>query len=95
MIVSTFLQAIAEILHLIITAYTWVIIASAIISWVQPDPFNPIVQLLNRLTQPAYGFTRRFIPTVFGGIVLAPVIILIALHFIDRFFIRLIFEFAA
>ncbi|MGP1485075.1 MAG: YggT family protein [Campylobacter sp.] len=94
MILSTFLQAVAEILHIIITAYTWVIIASALISWVQPDPFNPIVQLLHRLTQPAYNIVRRFIPTVFGGIDLAPVIILITLHFIDIFFVRLIFEFA-
>jgi YggT family protein len=69
----------------IISLYKWVIIISALLSWVQPDPYNPIVQTLYRLTEPAYAFIRRYIPTIFGGIDLAPVIILFILMFLETF----------
>ena len=69
----------------IISLYKWVIIISALLSWVQPDPYNPIVQMLYRLTEPAYAFVRRYIPSVFGGIDLSPVIIIFALQFLEIF----------
>ncbi len=93
-VIATFLQAIAQILHMIISIYIWVIIIAALISWVRPDPYNPIVQTLYRLTEPAYALVRRFIPTVIGGIDLAPLIIIIALQFIDMFLVRLLMMFA-
>lgn len=79
--------AIGLILHNIVFIYSWIIIISALITFVQPNPYNPIVQTLNRLTAPTYRLVRRFIPTVFGGIDLAPLIIVIALQFIDLAFI--------
>ena len=75
----------------IIGLYKWIIIISSLLSWVQPDPYNPIVQMLDRLTTPAYRFVRRFVPTVFGGMDLAPIIILFALIFIETFLSRLFF----
>lgn len=69
----------------IVSLYKWVIIISALLSWVNPDPYNPIVQMLYRLTEPAYRLVRRFIPTTFGGIDLAPIIIIFALIFIETF----------
>ncbi len=93
-VLATFLQAIAQILHMIISIYIWVIIIAALISWVRPDPYNPIVQTLYRLTEPAYALVRRYIPTVIGGIDLAPLIIIIALQFIDMFLVRLLMMFA-
>lgn len=95
MILSTFIQAIAQILSMVINIYIWVIIISALISWVRPDPYNPIVQILYRLTEPVYAFVRRFVPTVFGGIDIAPIIILVALQFINLFFIKLLFGLAS
>lgn len=95
MILSTLISAVASILQMVVQIYVWVIIISAIVSWVRPDPYNPIVQLLYRLTEPVYALIRRFVPTVFGGIDLAPIIVLLALKFIELFFIRLLFEFAA
>lgn len=95
MILSTLISAVASILQMVVQIYVWVIIISAIVSWVRSDPYNPIVQLLYRLTEPVYAFIRRFVPTVFGGIDLAPIIVLLALKFIELFFIRLLFEFAA
>lgn len=69
----------------IISLYKWVIIISALLSWVNPDPYNPIVQMLHRLTEPAYRFVRRLIPTAFGGIDLTPLIIVFALIFLETF----------
>lgn len=90
-IASHFIISIVDILEIIIRAYTFVIIAAALVGWVRPDPFNPIVQLLYRLTAPAYGLIRKLkIPTVFGGIDIAPIIILIALEFINRFVLGLL-----
>ena len=94
-VLSTFLSAVANILHMVITAYIWVLIAAALISWIQPNPFNPIVQLLYKLTAPAYALVRKTrIHTVFGGIDLAPLLLILALQFIDMFFIRLLHEMA-
>lgn len=91
MILSTFITAIASILSMVISIYTWVIIISAILSWVRPDPYNPIVQLLYRLTEPAYSVVRKVVPTIFGGVDLAPLILLLVLKFIELFFVRLLF----
>ena len=91
---STFLLAFAQILDMIVNIYIWVIIINSLISWVRPDPYNPIVQILNRLSEPAYDFVRRIMPTVIGGIDLAPIIIILALQFISLFFIKLIYSFA-
>lgn len=95
MILSTLFTAIANILNIIVTVYTWIIIAAALISWVKPDPSSPIVQLLYRLTEPVYSFIRRYIKTNFNGIDFAPLIVLLALQFLSQFLIRLLFVFAA
>lgn len=68
------------ILLSLINIYVWVIIINALLSFVNPDPYNPIVQFLYRITQPAYNFVRRFIPTTFNGLDFAPLIIIIALQ---------------
>ncbi len=93
-ILSTFIEAVAQVLHMIIFLYIWIVIIAALITWVQPNPYNPIVQVLMRLTQPVYAFVRRYIPTVIGGIDLSPIIIILALQFIDNFFVKLLFGLA-
>lgn len=93
-VISTLLEAIAQILHMVINIYIWVVIIAALITWVRPDPYNPIVQTLFRLTEPVYAFIRRYIPTVIGGIDLAPLIVIIALQFIDLFLVKLLFQIA-
>ena len=95
MILSTLFTAIANILNIIVTVYTWIIIAAALVSWVRPDPSSPVVQLLYRLTEPVYSFIRRYIKTNFNGIDFAPLIVLLALQFLSQFLRRLLFVFAA
>ncbi len=83
--IDSLLIAFVTLFVTIISLYKWVIIISALLSWVQPDPYNPIVQMLNRLTQPAYAMVRRFIPTVFGGMDMAPLILIFAIQFLEIF----------
>lgn len=82
-VLSELIFGLLMILNNLIMVYIWVIIIAALLSWVRPDPYNPIVQLLYRLTQPAYAFVRRFIPTMFNGIDLSPLIIIIGLNVIQ------------
>lgn len=83
--IDSLIVAFATLLISIISLYKWVIIISAILSWVQPDPYNPIVQMLHRLTEPAYTLVRKVIPTVFGGMDMAPLILIFALQFMEIF----------
>ena len=89
--IDALLNSIFTVIISIIVLYKWVIIISALLSWVRPDPYNPIVQMLYRLTEPAYAFVRRYIPTVFGGMDLAPVILIFGLIFIETFLKSLFF----
>ncbi len=87
--IDALISSFAVIIIAIVSLYKWVIIISALLSWVQPDPYNPIVQMLYRLTEPAYALVRRYIPTTFGGMDLAPVVLIFALIFIETFLSRL------
>jgi len=83
--IDSLMVAFATLFITIISLYKWVIIISALLSWVQPDPYNPIVQMLYRLTEPAYAMVRKFIPTVFGGMDMAPLILIFAIQFLEIF----------
>jgi YggT family protein len=77
------LSGLLMILNNLIFLYMWVILIAAVLTWVRPDPYNPVVQLLYRLTQPAYAFVRRIMPTTFNGIDLSPLIIIIFLQIVQ------------
>ena len=80
--ITDILVGIGSIVISLINVYIWVIIIAALLSFVNPDPFNPIVQFLYRVTNPAYDFVRRFMRTDFNGLDFAPLIIIIALQVI-------------
>lgn len=75
-------QGVGSIAIGIINVYIWVVIIAALLSFVNPDPFNPIVQFLYRVTNPAYALVRRYIKTNFNGLDLAPLVIVIGLQII-------------
>ena len=74
------LQGVGGIFISLVNVYIWVIIITALLSFVNPDPYNPIVQFLYRITNPAYAFVRRFIRTDLNGLDFAPLIIIIVLQ---------------
>ncbi len=83
--IDALFSSVLTVLFSIIFLYKWVVIISAILSWVRPDPYNPIVQMLYRLTEPVYAKIRSIIPTTFGGMDLAPLILIFALIFLETF----------
>jgi len=74
------IQGVGSIFISLIGIYIWVLIISALLSFVNPDPYNPIVQFFTRVTNPAYSFVRRFIKTNFNGLDLAPLVVIIFLQ---------------
>ncbi|HYL80904.1 MAG TPA: YggT family protein [Candidatus Acidoferrum sp.] len=86
-VAGNFLDAAARILDIALTAYYWIIIVRAIISWVNPDPWNPIVQFLQRVTEPVLAPIRRILPTWRWGIDISPLVAILALIFIQQFLV--------
>lgn len=86
---STLIYAIAQLIHSVINLYIWVVIIAAVLSFVQPDPRNPVVDVLNRLTYPAFNWVRQKLPfVVISGIDLSPIVIVFGLQFIDTILMR-------
>ena len=76
------LSAVASILDYVLWLYMWVIIARALISWVNPDPWNPIVQFLNRVTEPVLAPIRRLIGTRIS-IDVSPIVVILVINFLQ------------
>jgi YggT family protein len=72
----------------------WIVIARAILSWVNPDPYNPIVRFIHNVTEPVLYPIRRRIPLSFGGIDFSPVIVLLVVIFLQRFVVHSVYELA-
>ncbi len=85
---SNFILATAKVLDVVLTLYMWVIIIRALISWVNPDPYNPIVQILIRVTEPVLGIFRRLAPTWRMGIDLSPILAILAIIFLQMFLVN-------
>ncbi len=93
-VVSNFLVAIAKILDIAFTLYMWIIIGRAIISWVSPDPYNPIVRFLHSVTEPVLYPIRRRLPISFGGFDFSPVIAILAIIFLQSFLVKTLYQIA-
>lgn len=89
--IDALFSSIFTLIFSIIFLYKWVVIIAALLTWVKPDPYNPIVQILYRLTEPVYAFIRKYVPTVFGGMDLAPLILIFGLIFIETLLKNLFF----
>lgn len=93
-VLSNFLVAIAKILNIGLTLYMWIIIGRAIISWVNPDPYNSIVRFLYNVTEPVLCNIRRRLPISFGGFDFSPVIVILAIIFLQTFVVQSLIQFA-
>jgi len=86
-----FIGAVADVLYAVLTIYFYIIIARALISWVNPDPYNPVVNFLYRLTEPVLSRFRRLLP-VMGGLDLSPLLVLLIIHFIRKFLVASLYD---
>ena len=80
---DVFIEKILLFINWVLGAYMWVVIAAAVITWVSPDPSNPIVRFLYGVTEPVLYRIRRLIPTNFGGIDIAPMLLIFAILFVQ------------
>jgi YggT family protein len=92
---SNFLFAAANVLGFALNMYMWIIIARAVLSWVSPDPYNPIVRFVHAVTEPVLSQVRRRLPASFGGMDLSPVIVLLVIMFLERFVVDSLHQLAA
>jgi YggT family protein len=91
---SNFLIAIAKILDIGLSLYMYILIARAIISWVNPDPYNPIVRFLNSVTEPVLFRLRKRLPLFFGGMDFSPIVVILAIIFIQSFVVQSLVQMA-
>ena len=88
------MMALAGIIDFLLTAYMWVIIGRAVISWVNADPYNPIVRFLYEITEPLLGRIRRYLPVSMGSMDFSPVILIVIIMFLQSFLVPTIKQMA-
>ena len=87
-VIAYFLSALATVLDYALVIYMWVVIARAVLSWVSPDPFNPIVRFIHNVTEPVLHPVRRWLPFGFTGIDLSPIVVLFGIIFLRAFLVN-------
>ena len=87
-ILGNLLQATAQVLNIVLQLYMWIIIIRALLSWVNPDPYNPIVQFLYSITEPVLLRVRQLIPMSGIGIDFSPILVLLAIVFVEEFVVN-------
>lgn len=91
---SNLLVAVAKIVDIGLSLYMWIVIARAVISWVSPDPFNPVVRFLSAVTEPVLYPIRRRLPFSLGGIDFSPVIVILVIIFLQTFLVQTLYQLA-
>jgi len=92
-VIGNFLGAAAQVLDILLTVYMWIIIIAALISWVNPDPYNPVVRFLHGATEPVLRPIRRRMPVAMG-VDFSPLIAILAIMFLRFFLIRSLMDVA-
>jgi len=93
-VAGNFLSALAWVLDYLLYAYMWMIVIRALISWVNPDPYNPIVQFLYKVTEPVLDPIRRMLGTYSLGIDISPMIVILLIMFLQRFLVSSLYQIA-
>jgi len=93
--IGYFLIALAKVIGTVLTLYMYVIIANAVLSWVNPDPYNPIVRFIHNVTEPVLYPIRRKLPVSYGGIDFSPIIVILAIIFLNSWLVPSIERFSA
>jgi len=94
-ILRQFTLAVASILNTLLTLYFWILLAAAVLSWVNPDPNNAIVRFLRAVTDPVLYRVRRALPFVYaGGIDFSPLLVMLAIQFVKIFVVQSLYELA-
>jgi YggT family protein len=87
---NIFISAIYQVVDLVFTLYIFIVVARVLISWVNPDPYNPIVRFLHNATDPVLFRIRRVVPLQFGGFDFTPIVLLLGLSVLKQVVLQLI-----
>ena len=94
-VLANTLSAVAMLLGTVLNLYFWIVIIAAVLTWVRPDPYNPIVRTLRALTEPVFYRVRKWLPFVYtSGMDFSPVIVLLAIELLNRIVIRSLAQYA-
>ncbi|MFZ3045815.1 MAG: YggT family protein [Desulfatirhabdiaceae bacterium] len=94
-IIGYLLAAIAKVLDIVLSIYLWVVIARAILSWVNPDPYNAIVRFIHSATEPVLYQIRSRLPVSFGGIDFSPILVFLIIIFLQNFVVNTLIRLSA
>ena len=93
-VANYFVHALANLVNLLLTAYMWIIIARAVVSWFSPDPFNPVVRFLYRVTEPVLRPVRQRLGAFQLGLDFSPMIVILVLYFLKEFLVPVLVRIA-
>lgn len=93
-VMRNLIVALATILDYVLWAYMWVLVIRAVLSWVNPDPYNPIVRALYAITEPVLSFLRRKFPLMAGSIDFSPMVAILVILFLQRFLVKTLIDLA-
>jgi YggT family protein len=79
----TFITFIASTIQNLLGIYIWIVIIAAVLTWIEPNPYNPIVRFLYGVTEPLFDWVREHVPVFFGGIDFSPLVVIIGIQFIN------------
>lgn len=87
-VIGNFLNALAIVMDMVLTIYMWIVIIRALLTWVNPDPYNPIVRGLHQVTDPLLYQVRKYLPVSGGGVDFSPLVVLLAIIFLQSFLVQ-------
>ncbi len=94
-VVANTMSAIALVLGSLLSLYFWIVIIAAVLTWVRPDPYNPIVRTLRALTEPVFYRVRKWLPfTYSSGMDFSPVVVLLAIELFNRIVVASLAQYA-
>lgn len=94
-IMGYLLAAVAKVLDYVLIFFMWIVVARAVLSWVNPDPFNPIVRFIHNVTEPVLYPLRTRLPLGFGGIDFSPIIVFLGVIFLRTFVVNSLMRMSA
>ena len=93
-LLANFIFAVAVVVKSILGILLFLVIGRAIISWVSPDPYNPIVRFLTSSTEPFIRPIRKIIPPIGGNLDLSPLVLLLIIYFLQAFLVTTLFDYS-
>ncbi|MBO4336137.1 MAG: YggT family protein [Desulfovibrio sp.] len=95
-VLANTLSAVAMVLRTVLDLYFWVVIVACVLTWVNPDPYNPIVRTIRALTEPVFVKIRHWLPfTYTSGLDFSPIVVLLAIKLVENIIVQSLLQYAA